>query len=197
MIGRLRGRVLEDEGDGALVLDVQGVGYAVTLPLGSLGRIESVDEQITLHVHTHFRDGAIELYGFATGDERTAFRTLITIPKVGPKLAMAVLGSLTVGDLATCVSRGEVGRLTKVPGVGKKTAERMVLELEGKLSGLTPTTTAAARIGPAKVQGQVVVEALVRMGFKPAEAERAVASLDDVDQPLSDLIRAALAVLSR
>ena len=194
MIGRLRGRIVADEGDGTLVLDVGGVGYELTAPLGSLGRLDAAAGEVELQVHTHVRDGAIELYAFVTSDERTAFRTLIQIPKVGPKLAMAVLGSLTVDELADCVNQGQLRLLTKVPGVGKKTAERMILELDGKLQ---PTGGSSVRRHAAPTgQGQVLADALQRMGFKQSEAERAVSSLDDLERPLSDLIRDALAVLS-
>ena len=196
MIGRLRGCIVADEGDGSMVVEVVGVGYELATPLGTRGRLATnEDGEVTLCVHTHFREGAIELYGFSDAEERTAFRTLINIPKVGPKLAMAILGSLTVNELAETVQAGQLSTLTRVPGVGKKTAERMLLELDGKL---TVTPGAAARSLPKARGGQaeVVVDALVRMGFKQAEAERAVSSLTDVSKPLSELIREALTLLS-
>ena len=196
MIGRLRGCIVADEGDGSIVVDVAGVGYELTTPLGTVGRLaENEDGTVVLSVHTHAREGAVELYGFANSEERMAFRTLINIPKVGPKLAMAVLGSLSVNELAETVQGNQVGALTRVPGVGKKTAERMLLELDGKLS---VSAGVGVRNAPRAQSGQasVVVDALVRMGFKQAEAERAVAGLSDTNKPLSDLIREALTVLS-
>ncbi|MEQ9321488.1 MAG: Holliday junction branch migration protein RuvA [Polyangiaceae bacterium] len=199
MIGRLRGRVIDDEGDGTLVIDVGGVGYEVVAPLGTLGRVEADADGLTvLFFHTYVREDQLVLFGFATMVERVAFRTLIGISKVGPKLALAVLGSVTVSELATLVATGQVGMLTKVPGVGKKTAERIILELEGKLSAPTATSAAPKRAAPAGDASKrtVLAEALVRMGFKGAEAERAVGSVDDLDRPMGELIRDALAILS-
>jgi holliday junction DNA helicase RuvA len=199
MIGRLTGRLIDSDPDGHLVIDVGGVGYEVLAPLGTAGRAGAdEDGQTTLHVHTYVREDALELFAFATADDRTVFRTLIGISKVGPKLALNVLGSVTVGELASLVEAGQVGMLTKIPGVGKKTAERMVLELKGKLS--VGASSTAARPAPV-VAGDpnkrtVVSEALVRMGFKPAEADRAVGTIEDVDRPMGDLIRDALAILA-
>ncbi len=199
MIGRLRGTP-SDELDGSTVLDVGGVGYDVVTPVGTLGRaVRDDDGQVTLFVHTHVREDAFELYAFAHLDERTAFRTLIGISKVGPKLALSVLGAISVGELVQLVETGQVGPLTKIPGVGKKTAERMVLELKGKLTGVATTSArplAAAGPKPSFGQSSTLVDALVRMGFKSSEAERAVAGLTDLDRPLGELIREALAVLS-
>lgn len=199
MIGRLRG-VPSDELEGNTVIDVGGVGYEVIVPAGTLGRASRDDDgRVTVFVHTHVREDALELYAFASVDERTAFRTLIGISKVGPKLALSVLGTVRVDELAQLVESGQVGPLTKIPGVGKKTAERMVLELEGKLVGMRigrAAPAAAAGPRPAFGQASTVVDALVRMGFKSTEAERAVAGLGDVERPLGELIREALAVLS-
>lgn len=199
MIGRLRG-VPSDELEGNTVIDVGGVGYEVIVPVGTLGRAGRDDDgQVTVFVHTHVREDALELYAFASVDERTAFRTLIGISKVGPKLALSVLGAVRVDELAQLVESGQVGPLTKIPGVGKKTAERMVLELEGKLVGMRVGRSApqvAPGPRPALGHASTVVDALVRMGFKATEAERAVAGLGDLDRPLGELIREALAVLS-
>ncbi|MBI4951710.1 MAG: Holliday junction branch migration protein RuvA [Myxococcales bacterium] len=195
MIGLLRGQV-SDSGDGTLLVDVGGVGYEVSAPLGTLGRLTADAEGLaTLWVHTHVREDAFVLYGFATLAERQAFRALNSVVKVGPKLALAALGALGVGELAAAVGAGDVARLAKVPGVGRKTAERLVLELKDKLTlPAGPTPVALPR--PAG-QATVLQEALVRMGFRPAEAERAVASLGDFDRPLGELVRDALAVLAR
>ncbi|MFO0550297.1 MAG: Holliday junction branch migration protein RuvA [Polyangiaceae bacterium] len=208
MIGRLRGRIV-DEGPtsrGALLLDVGGVGYEVMAPLGTTGRLGGEAEAVvTLHVHTHVREDALELYGFASLDEREVFRVLLGISNVGPKLALAVLGAVSVNELATSVARGDTGSLTKIPGIGKKTAERLVLELKGKLtptSAVTPLRAAAP--APAEAKGgnaEVLRATLVRMGWKPAEAERAVGTLaqsrDLEAVPIGELVREALAVLSR
>ncbi|MEP7122600.1 MAG: Holliday junction branch migration protein RuvA [Byssovorax sp.] len=203
MIGRLAGRIVDDGADGMLVVDVGGVGYEVMVPLGTVGRLAPVDSVVTLYVHTHVREDALLLYGFATLDDRAAFRLLTGISAIGPKIAMSILGALSIADLAVAVTRGETARLTKIPGVGKKTAERICLELKDKLLGpkLAQATTTTSAAAPAAQAGkaELVHGALTRMGFRPAEAERAIASLGSrVDSaPIGELVRDALAVLSK
>ncbi len=201
MIGWLHGRVVESEPDGGLILDVGGVGYELVSPIGTLDRIEPADDgTLALYVHTHVREDALDLFGFASCDERTAFRTLISISKVGPKLALAVLGVVSVAELAQLVASGASSRLTRVPGIGKKTAERIVLELEGKLALPVvnpPTVTRSSPAAPSsRGQATILLETLVHMGFKQAETERAIAALPSLDRPLNELIREALAVLA-
>jgi Holliday junction DNA helicase RuvA len=203
LIGRLVGRVVDDD-DGNLLVDVQGVGYEVVAPLGTRGRLApDANGAVTLFVHTHVREDALSLFGFATSHERTAFRVLIGISNVGPKLALAVLGFVAVDELGSLVARGDVGKLTTIPGVGKKTAERLVLELKGKLPS-TPAPTPS--VGPANTtttggKSELLLGALVRMGYRPAEAERAVAALAQVrsldEAALGELVREALALLAR
>ena len=205
MIGRLTGRIVEESADGALVVDVVGVGYEVMAPLGTVGRLAAAPEGVvTLYVHTHMREDALLLYGFASRGERAVFRQLIAISSIGPKIAMSILGALPIGDLAAAIARGETGRLTKVPGVGKKTAERIVLELKDKLlaeapaaAPVLPTRGPSAAI-PRAENAELLHGALTRMGSRPAEADRAVAALGSrVDsEPLADLVREALSVLS-
>lgn len=202
MIGRLSGRIVEDSAEGIVVLDVGGVGYEVTVPLGALGRA-SRDESgiVTLYVHTHVREDLFALYGFPSRDDRAAFQALISVSNVGPKIAMAVLGGLSAGELAAVIARGEVARLVAVPGIGKKTAERLILELKGKLQAAPVVGTKAAAPIPSAPEGQaeLLSSALTRMGFRPAEAERAVAALGArvKTEPLGDLVRDALAILSK
>lgn len=202
MIGRLVGRIVEDSADGAAVLDVRGVGYEVTLPLGTLGRAApDAAGEITLYVHTHVREDAFVLYGFATRDDRAVFRQLIAVSNIGPKIALSILGALSVGELSAAVAHGETAKLTRVPGVGKKTAERIVLELKDKLLapppvvGLAPAVPKPAARG---AKGELLHGALTRMGYRPAEAERAVTALGArvETEPLADLVREALGVLS-
>lgn len=184
-----------------LVIDVGGVGYEVMVPLGTVGRLVADAGVVTLFVHTHVREDALLLYGFASLEDRAAFRLLTGISAIGPKIAMSILGSLTVADLALAVTRGETTRLTKIPGVGKKTAERIALELKDKLvppKAAATTPNAAAAPAPT-AKAELVHGALTRMGFRPAEAERAIASLGSrMDSaPIGELVRDALAVLSR
>ena len=201
MIGRLVGNIVEEGADGTLVLDVRGVGYEVVVPLGTVGRIAGPpDAEVTLFVHTHVREDALLLYGFSSRDERAVFRQLIGISSIGPKIALNILGALPVGELAGAIARAETAKLTKVPGVGKKTAERIVLELKDKLL-VQPSPLAAApaaRPSPRGAKAELLQGALTRMGYRPAEAERAVTTLGArvETEPLADLIREALAILS-
>jgi Holliday junction DNA helicase RuvA len=207
LIGRLTGRIVEEGDGGTLVLDVGGVGYEVLAPLGLRGRLEGTSgEAVTVHVHTHVREDALQLFAFASQEERDAFRVIIGISNVGPKLGLALLGSVTVHDLAETVARGDGSKLTAIPGVGKKTAERLVLELKGKLAPTSPRLARAAGSGPAAPLGtsknsELLLGALTRMGYRPNEAERAIASLassrDLESEALGELVREALAVLAR
>jgi Holliday junction DNA helicase RuvA len=203
MIGRLTGKVVA-QADGTTLVDVHGVGYELQVPLGTVGRLAPDTEgRITIHVHTHAREDALILYGFATEADRLAFRTLIGVSSVGPKTALAVLGTLPADALARVIASKNLGELTQVPGIGKKTAERMVLELRDKL----PQTTGAALphapgrpVATGKASNaDTLAGALTRMGYKPAESDRAIAALGDrVDSaPLPELVREALALLSK
>jgi Holliday junction DNA helicase RuvA len=200
LIGLLRGQLVSSSSDGTLLLDVAGVGYEVLAPLGTLGRLTpDADGRLTVHVHTYLREDSLQLFGFASLDERTAFRTLLTVSKVGPKLALAVLGALSVAELARAVAQGSAAELAKVPGIGKKTAERLVLELRDRLA-VAPVELGAGEVAPrpaaASSRAAQLHAALVKMGFRPGEADRAVASVGDRDRPLGELVRDALLILS-
>jgi Holliday junction DNA helicase RuvA len=201
LIGRLAGRIVDNGADGMLVIDVGGVGYEVMVPLGTVGRLVANDGIVTVFVHTHVREDALLLYGFASLEDRAAFRLLTGISAIGPKIAMSILGSLSLSDLAVAVTRGETARLTKIPGVGKKTAERIALELKDKLLGpkVALTMPNAAAIPAPTAKAELIHGALTRMGFRPAEAERAIASLGSrvESAPIGELVRDALAVLSK
>jgi Holliday junction DNA helicase RuvA len=202
LIGRLVGHLVEETADGSVVLDVRGVGYEVTVPLGTVGRAApDADGAVTLFVHTHVREDALLLYGFASRDDRAVFRQLIGISSIGPKIALSILGVLPVAELSAAVHRGETAKLTRVPGVGKKTAERIVLELKDKLLAPPPLAgaPAAAPRPPARgAKAELLQGALTRMGYRPAEAERAVAAIGArvETEPLADLVREALGVLA-
>lgn len=201
MIGWLRGRVISEEPSG-LILDVGGVGYELTAPVGTLGRAASqAGGEVELWVHTHVREDALELFGFASELERSVFRLLVSVPNVGPKTAVGVLGALPIADLSRAISARDLGRLGKVPGIGKKTAERLVVELVDKLPALVPPEGVgkAGNTGVAAAgNNQLLLKALVNMGYRPAEAERAVAHLGKRTdaEPLGDLLRSALAFLT-
>jgi holliday junction DNA helicase RuvA len=203
MIGWLRGRVISEEPSG-LILDVGGVGYELTAPVGTLGRAPNAGPpsgEVELWVHTHVREDALELFGFASELERRVFRLLVSVPNVGPKTAVGVLGALPLADLSRAISARDLGRLGKVPGIGKKTAERLVVELVDKLPALVPPEglgKASASKAAAAGNAQLLLKALVNMGYRPAEAERAVAHLGKRTdaEPLGDLLRSALAFLT-
>ncbi len=202
MIGRLTGVLVDKDTEGDIVLDVHGVGYELTVPQGTLGRVsESPDGRgITLFVHTHVREDALVLFGFSSATERRAFRTLLGVSSIGPRLALSILSVLPASELARAVQGKDVRALVAVPGVGKKSADRILLELQDKL-GFAMGGGAAPVPGPnAKVSGPVsqqVVEGLTRLGFKPSEAEWAVSSLGKSveDRSIGEVIREALALL--
>ena len=203
MIGRLQGRVVSESAEGLLVIDVVGVGYEVLVPLGTLGRCTAdAQDRVTLQIVTHVREDAITLFGFSDDRERAAFRLLTSVAGVGPRTAIAVLGMLPSSDLAAAVARGDVRRLQSVPGVGKRIAERLALELKDKLvpgpsSGIAAVLPVVPAT-PARLPSNPVVNALVGMGVKLPEAERAAADLASrMDEPLDTLIREALKRLVR
>jgi Holliday junction DNA helicase RuvA len=203
MIGRLTGRVVAQEADG-VVLDVGGVGYELAVPLGTLGRSRVDDAgRVTLWVHTHVREDALALFGFADEAERAAFRALLGVSNVGPKIAVAVLGALPAAELSLAVARRDLAALTAVSGIGKKIAERLLLELRDKLPTAPSRGAGAAspdRAPPAAGDGEDRLRsALTGMGFKPGEADRAIAALGAraPGAALEDLIREALATLAR
>jgi Holliday junction DNA helicase RuvA len=217
MIGRLRGWVVERALDGTCVIEVGGVGYEVTVPLGALGQLAGAgnDAEVTLHVHTHVREDQLALYGFVTGEDREAFRALLGVQQVGPRVALGILSALDARALARAVAAEDRKALKGIPGVGPKTVERILLDLKDKLplsassagaiaagaggaatAGRGAATARAAMAGPLGV----VAGALVQMGYKPAEADRAVARLlergaETDGKPPEVLLREALSLL--
>jgi Holliday junction DNA helicase RuvA len=198
LIGRLVGTVVAEE-DSTLTVDVNGVGYDVHVPRGTpqrSGASPGDPARITLHVHTHVREDTLDLFGFATEVERSVFRLLIGIPNVGPKTALGILSALPAPDLASAVADRDLARLTSISGIGKKTAERLLLELKEKLPRMTELRGPARPERTGDDAGRLL-GALTNMGFRQPEAERAVAALGDRvgKEPLSDLLKAALAKL--
>ncbi len=172
MIGRLSGTLLEKHPPQILV-DAGGVGYEVDVPMSTFYHLPAAGERVTLLTHFAVREDAQQLYGFLTAAEREAFRSLIRISGVGPRLALAVLSGLSVQDLAQAVAMQEAGRLTRIPGVGKKTAERLLLELKGRLpGGELPVLT-----GGVPESGSDVLHALVALGYSEKEALAAIKAL--------------------
>ena len=192
MIARLSGLVLE-KGEDTAVLDVHGVGYLVHLSAASLLALPARGEPAALRVITHLRQDALDLFGFVTAEEEDVFRALLDVKGVGPRAAQNILSGIEPRDLAQAVAQGDVARLTKVPGVGKKTAERLVVELKEKLVALARAAGPAAARGPGGVLDQLAT-ALVNLGYKPAQAEQVAEAMRDRSEGkgLDELLREAL-----
>ena len=191
MIGRLTGILLE-KNPPQVLLDVHGVGYEVDVPMSTFYNLPGNGEKVTLLTHFIVREDGQFLYGFASESERYAFRQLIKISGVGARMALAVLSGLSVGDLAQAIARQESGRLTKIPGIGKKTAERLLLELKGKLADATGVSLHAA-VDDAR---QDIANALIALGYNEKESAAAMKQLP-ADIGTSDGIRQALKLLSK
>src|SRR5574337_1170677 len=193
MIGRLCCLLAEKTPPQGL-LDVGGVGYELDVPMSTFFNLPAAGERVTLLTHFVVREDAQALYGFLTHEERRTFRELVRISGVGPRTALAILSGLSVEDLADAVDRQESGRLVKVPGIGKKTAERLLLELRDKLTPLAGAPRAGGL--PAAGSDSDVLNALQALGYSAAEARRAMATLPE-DLSVSESIRQALKALAR
>ena len=191
MIGRIAGKLLAKQPP-QIVVDVQGVGYEIDVPMSTLYQLPALGAEVTLLTHLTVREDAHLLYGFATEQERIVFRQLLKISGVGARTALSVLSGMSVADLHAAVSQQDSGRLIKVPGIGKKTAERLLLELKDKLN-VTVSHTPAAGVSNA---GSDIVNALLALGYNDKEASWAVKQLP-VDASVNDGIRQALKLLSK
>ena len=191
MIGKLTGTLLEKNPPEVLV-DCQGVGYEVMVPMSTFYNLPAIGERVSLLTQFIVREDAQLLYGFGAADERAAFRQLIKVAGVGPRTALAVLSGIGVTDLAQAITLQEAGRLVKVPGIGKKTAERLLLELKGKLGA---ELSGAAALATSHQQGDIL-QALLALGYNDKEAAAALKALP-VDISVSDGIRLALKSLAR
>jgi Holliday junction DNA helicase RuvA len=190
MIGRLTG-TLAEKSPPQLLIDVNGVGYEVDVPMSSFYNLPGLGDRVTLLTHFVVREDAQVLFGFLSHDERAAFRKLVKITGVGPKMALAILSGLSVNELAQAVSLQEGGRLVKIPGIGKKTAERLLLELKGKLGDALD-----APLKPTSDAHTDIVQALIALGYSDKEAALALKSLPP-DIEVSDGIKLALKSLAK
>ncbi len=190
MIGRLSG-ILAQKSPPQLLVDVQGVGYEVDVPMSSFYNLPAIGEPVVLLTHFVVREDAQVLFGFLTAEERSAFRELVRISGVGPRTALAILSGLSVIELAQAITRQDSARLVKVPGIGKKTAERLLLELKGRL-GADLATPPTSRSDPHGDIGQ----ALQALGYNEREAQAALKALP-ADIGVSDGIKLALKALNR
>jgi holliday junction DNA helicase RuvA len=198
MIGQLRGRLAEKRPNQVLV-DVGGVGYVVLVPLSTFAALGDLHTEITLLIHTHVREDALSLYGFVSSREKHLFELLISASGVGPSLALKILSGMSVDELVPAIRGNDLARLTKIPGVGRKTGERMVVELRDKLEAVVVMEAERpATSSPAGVEADVV-SALINLGYEARVAEKAVeeARKESGAANFEKLLRAALQALSQ
>jgi len=196
LIAQIRGRLLRKEPHEAVV-DVGGVGYRVAIPLSTYYRLGAPGEEVSLLTYTHVREDTLALFGFLTGSEQALFERLIAVAGVGPRLAVSILSGIEAAELVGALRAGDLVRLTRIPGVGKKTAERLVLELRDKVTGLPGAEAPAAP--PGTTTHDDLVSALVHLGYSRPEAERGVerSLREDGSGRFEDLLRRTLRLLAR
>ena len=194
MIAHLRGTLLEKHPN-AVIVDVQGVGYEVTIPVSAFSSLPEKGQPVQLHIHTHVREDALALFGFVSAADKALFEKLITVSGIGPSLAVKTLSGLTASDLVAAIRSGAIEQLVRIPGVGKKTAERMVLELRDKLdlAGLPPRADAPPKATYSSTE-EDVLSALMNFGASRPSAEAAVAKARSVSESndFDQLFRRAL-----
>lgn len=193
MIGRLRGRLLLKRAP-YLVVDVQGVGYELEAPMTTFYRLPEVGAEIHLYTHFHVREDAQLLFGFHSEQERRLFRTLLKVNGVGAKTALTILSGMEADALARCIQAGDTERLIRLPGIGKKTAERLIVEMRDRLKDWETGDTAATAAGPAEAPGAMeeAVSALIALGYRPQEASRFVHGVAKDGMKSEEIIREAL-----
>ena len=193
MIGRVQGNILE-KSPHQVVVDVQGLGYEIEIPLTTYFLLGDTGSRVTLFTHQVVREDAHLLFGFYTATERELFRALIKVNSVGPKLAVAILSGVDAAAFSRCIQNNDVKTLTSLPGVGKKTAERLIIELRDRLPVLAP---GAQQVLPQVADFIADAEtALIGLGYKPQDAARVLGQLEDQDASVENLIRQALKALS-
>lgn len=195
MIGRLRG-ILASKQPPWLVIDVGGVGYEVEAPMSTVFDLPEVGREVALHVHYAAKEDTVSLYGFLREAERTLFRTIQKVSGIGAKTALAVLSGVSTDEFARLVQAGDIAALTRIPGIGKKTAERIIVELRDRVDGMALTAPVAGAAGMAKDPQTEASSALQQLGYKPAEAARLVkdafAAGDDAEAIIRKALKAAL-----
>ncbi|MDH5785970.1 MAG: Holliday junction branch migration protein RuvA [Chromatiales bacterium] len=197
MIGRLRG-ILAEKRPPHLLLDVGGIGYELEAPMGTIFQLPEVGTEVTLHTHLVVREDAHLLFAFATEAERTLFRTLIKVNGVGAKLALTILSGISADEFARCVHDSDTATLVRLPGVGKKTAERLIVEMRDRLDDWQPSPVlpasgiATSQIASSADAVKDALSALISLGYKPPEASRLISILDTDGMGSEAIIRAAL-----
>lgn len=197
MIGWLSGRVVDRHQPGRLVVDVNGVGYDVETSLPTFFHVEAQEGAVGLHIHTVVREDALLLYGFHDKQERALFRALIKVNGVGPKMAIAILSSISPDDFIQCINLQNTDLLIKLPGIGKKTAERLLVEMKDSIQQL-PGAIASSLTKPvaSMTQSSEAISALEALGYKSQEAIKVVNKIDDGQKTCEQLIRQALQMLA-
>ena len=194
MIAHLRGKLIAKHPNQAIV-EAAGVGYDVTISVPTFSELASVGSEVALHVHTHVREDAIALFGFLHAEEKQLFEKLLSVSGIGPKLAITILSGMAASEMVAAIKGNDVAKLTRIPGIGKKTAERMVLELRDKLKdfGLAPATP------PASPLEEDVLSALTNLGYPRPLAEKAVATVtrNGAAKEFDAMFRESLALLSK
>ncbi|MGH8250021.1 MAG: Holliday junction branch migration protein RuvA [Steroidobacteraceae bacterium] len=196
MIGHLRGRLVRKTPP-ALIVDVGGVGYELEAPMSTFYRLPEIGSEVELHTHLVVREDAHLLYGFATEDERRLFRDLLRVTGIGPKIGLALLSGIDVDTFLLCVEAQDVDALTRIPGIGRKTAERLLVEMRDRIRALGQLPSGA--LGPDRVAGPFAeaYAALVALGYRPVEVTRLLKSVDDEGAGTEELIRRALQAAAR
>lgn len=203
MIGQLRGNLIQKQPN-AVLIDIAGVGYEVSIPLSTFYDVGEIGSEVSLRIHTHVREDAIQLFGFRTSREKELFLKLTSVSGIGPKLAITILSGMPAADLIPAIRSNDLARLTSIPGVGRKTAERIVVELRDKVDLIV----GEREIGPPalrttdRVDGSIsddTVAALVSLGYQKSVAERAVATAlrEPGEQTIEALLKRALKLISR
>jgi Holliday junction DNA helicase RuvA len=197
MIGWLNGQIVDKNHPGKLVLDVNGVGYDVETSLNTFFQIEGHNQAVGLHIHTVVREDALLLYGFLDKQERSLFRALIKVNGVGPKMAIAILSSISPNEFIQCIHQENAALLTKLPGIGKKTAERLVVEMRDSIKQFGETSSGSLQKSLHTMRSQdEAVSALEALGYKPQDALKVVNKIDDGVKSCEQLIREALQILA-
>lgn len=197
MIGRLRGTMLLKQPP-SLIIDVNGVGYELEAPMTTFYDLPDIGAEVVLQTHLVVREDAQLLYGFARVAERDLFRELLRVSGVGPRVALAVLSGLSAADFAACIAAGDVAMLTRVPGIGNKTAQRLVVEMRDKVStsGLSPGVRGGVATAAPVSAVQDAVSALIALGYRAAEAQRATRPFEGRELSSEEIIREALRSMS-
>lgn len=191
MIGSLRGRLASKQAP-QIVVECSGVGYEIETPMSTFLDLPQCDSDLFLYTHLLVREDAQILYGFATEDERFMFRTLLKVNRVGAKLALGILSAMTTNDFRRCVELEDTTSLSRIPGVGKKTAERLIIEMRDRIGAVAP---AGGKVTPLTAEASArteAVNALVTLGYKPREVQNLMSKLDIEDKSAEDIIRLAL-----